>query len=144
MKAESGQNNNSRADMGAVAPGTTSAQRSSAGLPNLQSRWNLSLSSLGLHPASPANSPPKCQDNGGLEQQKWSRTFRQLKRKKQELPNSSADCTGRGSADFCQLPGSRHFWLCGLSVLYHSYFYNAKAAIDSTEMNGCGSFPITL
>lgn len=57
MKAESGQNNNSRADMGAVAPGTTSAQRSSAGLPNLQSRWNLSLSSLGLHPASPANSP---------------------------------------------------------------------------------------
>ena len=60
----------------------------------------------------------ECQDPWGLEKHKWSRTSRKLEGKKQELLNSSADCS-QGLTDLPQLPGSEHFWLCGSSSLHH-------------------------
>ena len=72
-----------------------------------------------------APSRRECQDPWGLEKHKWSRTFRQLERKKQELLNSSADCS-QGLTDLPQLPGSEHFWLCGFSSLHHNCFSMQK------------------
>ena len=72
-----------------------------------------------------APSRRECQDPWGLEKHKCSGTSRQLEWKKQELLNSSADCS-QGLTDLPQLPGSEHFWLCGSSSLHYNCFSMQK------------------